>query len=250
MHKSFKKEEKKLWQNPWDYHFAFFFVNLSDSLHFSRFPEKTKKTDANILTVEGFLPEPALEKVKNEFQHGGYDMLIITGLNYSENYYEVSMNGYLIFYPKIKFTNTHADDFHIIEVNAFSELGGKNCAHFNFFVNDSLVGDFYAGRQNLKKYGVSWKGNLEDIDSVMIQFDNDRVDKWGDRNLYVKEIIIDHKIIIPYLYNSVYDIGSLDGKRRIINNFSSNAEETRNELIRMSVNPSRIVAVSPEKKLT
>jgi Ca-dependent carbohydrate-binding module xylan-binding len=212
---------------------------------FSGFPAETKKTDANILTVEGFQPEPALERVKDEFEHGGYDMLIITGLNLPRNYYEVSMNGYLIFYPKIKVTNTHADDFHIIEVNAFSELGGKNCAHFNFFVNDSLVGDFYAGKLK-KKYGVSWKGKLEDIDSVMIQFDNDKFGKWGDRNLYVKEIIIDHKITIPYLYNSVYDIGSLDGKRRIINNFSSNAEQSRNELISMSVNPSRIVAVSPE----
>jgi hypothetical protein len=57
---------------------------------YSGFPEKTKKTDANILTVEGWLPTPDLEKVKNEFQHGGYDILIITGLNYLENYYQVS----------------------------------------------------------------------------------------------------------------------------------------------------------------
>ena len=93
---------------------------------------------------------------------------------------------------------------------------------------------------------MRWKGKLEDIDSVMIQFDNDRVDKWGDRNLYVNEIIIDHKIIIPYLYNSIYDIVSADEKRRIINNFTSNAEQTRNELIRMNVNPSMVVAVPGE----
>jgi hypothetical protein len=67
---------------------------------YSGFPEKTKKINANILTVEGFLPEPALEKVKDEFQHGGYDKLIITGLNLPRNYYEVSMDGYLIFLPQ------------------------------------------------------------------------------------------------------------------------------------------------------
>ena len=212
---------------------------------YSTFPEKTKKTNANILTVEGWLPAPALENVKNEFQHEGYDKLIITGLNSPRNYYQVSMNGYLIFYPNIKSTRTQSDDFHIIEVNAFSELGGEGRAHFNFFVNNSLVGDFFASKQK-KKYGIKWKGKLEDIDSVMIQFDNDRVSKRGDRNLYVKEIIIDHKIIIPYLYNSVYDIGLLDGKNKIINNFSSNAEETRNELIRMGVDPSRIIAVPGE----
>ena len=213
---------------------------------YSGFPEKTKKTDANILMLEGSLPDSALEKVKDEFQHDGYDMLIITGLNFPGNYYQVSSDGYLIFYPNIIFTGDQADDFHIIEANAFSELGGENSAHFNFFVNNSLISDFFAGKQK-KKYGIKWKGKLEDIDSVMIQFDNDRVDKWGDRNLYVKEIIIDHKIIIPYLYNSVYDIGLLDGKNKIINNFSSNAEETRNELIRIGVDSSRIVAVPGEK---
>jgi hypothetical protein len=97
-----------------------------------------------------------------------------------------------------------------------------------------------------KKYGIRWKGKLEDIDSIIIQFDNDRVDKWEDRNLYVKEIIIDHKIVIPYQFNSVYDIGSLDRKNRIFNNFSSYAEYTRGELIRMGVDPSRIVAVQGE----
>jgi hypothetical protein len=212
---------------------------------FSRFPAKTKKTDANILMVEGLLPSPALEKVKDEFQHDGYDMLIITGLNFPGNYYEVSSDGYLIFYPNIIFTGDQADDFHIIEANAFSELGGENSAHFNFFVNNSLVADFFAGKQK-KKYGIRWKGKLEDIDSLMIQFDNDRVSKRGDRNLYVKEIIIDHKIIIPYLYNSVYDIGSLDGENKIINNFSSNAEETRNDLIGMGVDSSRILAIPGE----
>jgi hypothetical protein len=62
----------------------------------------------------------------------------------------------------------------------------------------------------------------------------------------VRRIIIDHKIIIPYQHNSFYDIGSLDGKNRIINNFSSNLEETRDELISMGVDSSRIVAVPVE----
>jgi uncharacterized SAM-binding protein YcdF (DUF218 family) len=212
---------------------------------YSSFPVETKKTDANILTVEGWLPAAALEKVKNEFQHDGYDM-IITGLNSEENYYKVFMNGYLIFYPNIRSTAGQAADFHIIEVNAFSELEGKGQSHFNFFVNDSLIADFSASRQK-KKYEIKWKGKLEDIDSIMIQFDNDRVGKWGDRNLYVKEIIIDHEITIPYKYNSVYNIGSLDSKNRIINNFKSNAEQTRTELISMGVDPSRIVAVPGEK---
>ena len=64
-----------------------FFVHF----FYSEFPEKTKKINANILIVEGWLPTPALEKAKYEFQHDGYDILIITGLNFTENYYQVSI---------------------------------------------------------------------------------------------------------------------------------------------------------------
>jgi hypothetical protein len=243
MYKSFR--EKKILtiiRNIVDFGFLLIFLV---HFYYSKYPEKTNKIDANILVVEG-LPAPALENVKNEFQLGGYDMLILTGLNFPDNFYEISMDGYLIFYPKIIFTGTQPDDIHTIEVNAFSEMGGKDRAHFNFFVNKTLVEDFFASKQK-KKYGIRWKGKLEDIDSLMIQFDNDRFSTWGDRNLYVKEIIIDHKIIIPCLYNSVYEIGSLDGKNRIMTNFSSNAEETRNDLIRMGFDPSRIVAVPGEE---
>jgi len=80
------------------------------------------------------------------------------------------MDGNLIFYPNIIFTGDQADDFHIIEQMPSGELGGKNSAHFNFFVKYILlVADFFAGKQK-KKYGIRWKGKLEDIDSVMIQF--------------------------------------------------------------------------------
>jgi hypothetical protein len=223
---------------------CFLFVCLIH-IFYSRFPEKTQRINANILTVEGFLPKPALEKVKNEFLQGGYNKLIITGLNFPGKYYEISMNGYLIFYPDSIPAGTQTDNLHTIEVNAFSEMGGKNRAHFNLIVNDSLIADFYAGKQK-RIYSARWKGKLENIDSVMIQFDNDRADKWGDRNLYVKEIIIDHKIIIPYQYNSVYETGPVFRKRRITNNFSSNAEESRIGLIRLNIDPSDVVAVSGE----
>ena len=122
-------------------------------LFYSGFPEKTNKINANILTVEGFPPAQALEKVKDEFQQSGYDKLIITGLNFPGNYYQVSMNGYLIFYPKFMPTRNQADEIHTIEVNAFSELGCGERAHFNFFVNDSLFADFFA-RKREKKYGI------------------------------------------------------------------------------------------------
>ena len=132
----------------------------------------------------------------------------------------LSENGYLIFYLKNKFSDMNESGPHSIEIDAYSELEGENRAHFNLFINDSLIADFFA-EKNKKKYRVDWDGDLREIRTIFIQFTNDGVGDYGDRNLYVKEIIIDHKITIPYLNNSEYDIGALYGKNEgSFNNFN------------------------------
>ena len=211
------------------------------------FLSKSKKVNANILIVEGWIPQYALEMAYKEFRNNDYDLIITTGIKSSNlEFYNVSMNGYLIFYPKLKSMSNNGNDHHTIEVTAHSEKGGKYCAHFNFYVNDSLVADFKADKK-IRKYSINWNGRLKDINRLLINFDNDMVDDRGDRNLYIKEIIIDHKIIIPYQFNSEYDIGKLDGKDRIINNFDSNAEIARNKLIACGADSSVVIAVPANK---
>jgi hypothetical protein len=201
---------------------------------------------ANILVVEGWLPDYALEMAYNEFQKNGYDYIVTTGLKNNLDYYPLYMNGYLIFYPRDKFKYFDKSDHHIIEINAFSELGGENSAHFNFFINNLLIADFYAEKHK-RIFPISWVGTLKDIDSVMVEFNNDAIGDFGDRNLYVKEIIIDHKIKIPFQNNSEYDIGVLDGKRRIINNFNSEAELARNSLLSMGMDSALIIATPGQR---
>lgn len=213
------------------------------------FLSKSKKVKANILIVEGWLPQYAVEMAYKEFSNNRYDLIITTGLKSSNlDYFNVSMNGFLIFYPKLKSNSNNGNDNHIIEVMAHSEMGGKYCAHFNFYVNDSLIADFKADKK-IRIYGINWNGPLKDIKRLLINFDNDMVDDRGDRNLYVKEIIIDHQIIIPYQFNSEYDIGKLDEKDKILNNFDSNAEIARNKLIAFGVDSSIVIAV-PANKVT
>lgn len=215
--------------------------SLSDHL------SKTDRVNANILLVEGWLPPDEIEMAYNEFQKNGYEYIITTGLKSITDYYMLSENGYLIFYPKRKISLDNEIPLHVIEVDGYSELGGENSSQFNVFVNDSLVADFLAGKKK-RKYAITWEGKLTDIDSIMVQFVNDGVGDYGDRNLYVKEIIIDHKTKIPHLNNSEYDIGALDGKRRIINNFNSVAESARNRLLSMGIDSSSIIAV-PGKRV-
>lgn len=216
-----------------------FFLPLINSL--SKELSKTDRVNANILLVEGWLPPYAIERAYNEFQNKEYSHIITTGLS-APDYYIMSMDGYLIFYPERIISVDNGIRDHQIEINAVSELEGENAAKFNVYVNDSLAGSFTAATKN-KKYLVKWKGKLTDIDSIMVQFVNDALGDFGDRNLYVKDITIDKKITIPYQNNSEYDIGRLDGRRRFINNFSSYAQNARDRLISLGIDSSLVTSV-------
>jgi hypothetical protein len=215
--------------------------------YLSDYLSKNEQVNANILIVEGWLPENAIEESFKEFRKNKYEYIITTGLKPSGDYYKLSDNGYLIFYPKDRFISFTQSIRHSIEISAVSQLGGVNCAHFNVFINDSIVSDFYANKKK-KKFLTTWVGKLAKIDSLMVQFDNDKVGEFGDRNLYVKEVIIDHKITIPYLYNSEYDIIKPEGKRRIINNYNTYAQLARNRLLSFCIDSSSIKAV-PSKQV-
>lgn len=206
----------------------------------------TSRVEANILLVEGWLPPYAVKLANDEYINNSYDQVITTGIRIS-GYYEVSMNGYLIFYTHDILKASDEPGKHIIEIEAFGEPDETELAHFNLLVNDSIVADFLADKVK-KKYRTDWYGKLSDIDSVTIQFDNDRLSDSGDINLYVKEILFDRNTNINFQFNSVYDIGDLDGKRRLINNFASHAELARNKLISLGMDSSRVVAV-PGKKV-
>jgi hypothetical protein len=208
----------------------------------SSYLSMTEQVNANILIVEGWLPESAIETAQIEFLKNKYKYIITTGLKSISDYYQISMNGYLIFYAGNRLSSLAESGPHTIEISAYSELGGQNCAHFNVFVNDSLVSEFTANKRK-HNYPVSWTGKLTKIDSIMVQFDNDKVGEFGDRNLYIKEIIIDHKIRLPYLNNSSYDVMIQGGKRRIRNNYNSFAELARNELLSIGVDSSLVLAV-------
>jgi hypothetical protein len=207
----------------------------------SDFLSKTKKVNANLLLVEGWVQPYALEMASSEYSMNGYDLIITTGLDIPE-YYSVYSNGYLIFYPNIKVSGFDRDDNHSIEVKAYSESGGKHSAHFNFFVNDILLSDFNVGKIK-RAFKTWWHGKLTQIDSLIIQFDNDGLDK----NLFIKEIVIDNNITIKYQNNSVFDILALDNKNRINNHFTSSAEKARNELLAIGVDSSSVIAI-PENK--
>jgi hypothetical protein len=214
--------------------------------YLSGYLSKSEQVKANILLVEGWLPDYALKIAYERFQKNKYDYIFTTGINSFTEYSELWENGYLIFHPKINKSLPDVVSKHKIEVEAYGSLSGTHSAHFNLFVNGSLIADFFADKHK-RSYSAYWKGSLSEIDSLMVQFTNDRGDEYGDINLFVKEIVIDHKISIPYLNNSEYDMSELDGKRRIVNNSNSFAEIARKRLLSMGLDSTKVIAVPGAK---
>jgi superfamily II DNA/RNA helicase len=203
---------------------------------------KSEQVKANVLIVEGWLPEYAIDMAFKEFKNDKYEYIVTTGLKYFEEYFMLSENGYLVFHPKIINSLRNKGDQHVIEVDACGSLNGAYSAHFNLFVNNVLIADFFANKHK-RKYSAKWNGTLSGVETIAIQFTNDKVDDYGDINLYVKDIVIDDNIVVPYLNYSEYDMSQLNGKRRIVNNFNSVAELARNRLLAMGIDSGKVTAV-------
>ena len=207
----------------------------------------TSRTDANLLVVEGWLPDYAIEEAYSEFKSGRYNLIVTTGLITQDvEYFNMYSNGFLVFYPGYLLKADTIFKKHQIEITAHSKMGGKYGSHFNFFINDSITADFKVD-ERVQKYSVLWEGDLRNIDSLLVHFDNDYVDEKGDINLYVKDIIIDGIYVIPYQFHSEFDMGYLDGMKREKNNYNSNAEIARNILINKGIDSKMIIAVTAGK---
>jgi hypothetical protein len=213
---------------------------LSDNL------SETERVKANILLVEGWLPTYAIKMAFNEFEGNGYDLIITSGLRTTSDYFDVFTNGYLKFYTAGKHFTDGEVESHTIEIKAYSSLDGENRANFNVFINDSLVGNFFADKKK-RIYTVTWEGLLTAIDSVSIQFLNDKAGDFGDRNLYVREIIFDHKISIPYQLNSIFTYSEPDRTINIKNDDRSYAQRAKNRLLAMGLDSSLVYDIPGEK---
>lgn len=214
--------------------------------YLSGFLSKSDQVHGNVLLVEGWLPDYALSMAFEEFQKNKYEYIVTTGMKAYPAYYTLYTNGFLIFHTKKYFISDNESRHHTIDVNVYSELGGENRAHFNVFVNNTIVGDFLS-EQKKKKFRINWEGRLNIIDSVMVEFNNDNWGDFGDRNLYVKELVIDDKITIPYLKNTVFQWVIPHGIEREAIDVNSNAESARNRLLALGMDSAHIFATPCEK---
>lgn len=202
---------------------------------------KSEQVKANILIVEGWLPLDVLESAYEEFQKSEYEYVITTGLKSNTDYYELTSKGHLIFKTKNKLPKFGGYGRHSLEIDAFSKPGLDKNAHLRLYLNDSLAADIYPDSSK-KKYEINWDGSLNKIDSVVLHFKNDRMGKAGRQSLFIKEIKIDNIVTLSCFNNSEFDFIEPERRIKIINNYSSNAELSRNILIALGIDSAQIIA--------
>ena len=141
---------------------------------------------ANTLVVEGWMPDYGLETAYEEFQNGEYDQILITGSMFGD-YVTLYVNSYLIFYPHDSIKSNDDLQELVFDLQAESTLGKGDSARFVFWINNEKVTNHYT-IDHKGTYQIGWEGRMSDLDSVMVQFTNDKVSSEGDRNLRIKKM--------------------------------------------------------------
>mgnify|MGYP001163429421 FL=1 len=201
---------------------------------------KSRSVNAEVLIVEGWLPFHALDKAYTEFISNNYESILVSGT--MSDHFILEQNGCLIFNTEKLLCDTSKSTPNILEINAFSELSGENSARFKVYINDSLAGDFLSRKRN-NKHKLIWNGSLSEIDSLTIEFINDKRGSFGDRNLYIKDINFNNEIVIPFHNKTKYIIKQKDGRGKSQKIFESNAELAKNYLLAKGIDSSKIKAI-------
>ncbi len=140
-----------------------------------------------------------------------YDKGALDGLDVVKGQSGLWWNGTLVF-------NTPASAFpaapaagSTITVNASGSPAGGVNAHFNLLVDGQKIGEGVAGT-TAKDYAFTTNLTADQAHKVQIQYDNDTVINGQDRSLFVHEVTINGKAILPTDSIVSYDKGALDGK--------------------------------------
>jgi hypothetical protein len=172
------------------------------------------KIPSNLLVVEGWISERALLEAYNEFvKNGDYEYLIVTGDRMDENHF-LYINSFLIFHPGEQIRNEILQgDSLIIELAIESTLGIEDPAQFVFWINNEEVVEHYTYKHT-ENFIVQTDMKIEEIDSLMVQFTNDKVSELGDRNLMIRKVSINGVKLTFENSRIFYDTGRPFGKNR------------------------------------
>lgn len=128
-----------------------------------------------------------------------------------------------------------------INVTAKGQESENRFAYFNVVINGECIGGAFS-QINYQEYVFDWINSEEGIKTCYIKFNNDLMSNTSDRNLNIKSIKIDNKLLLANKGNTVYgrDLNNLTS------GFQSQAEEVGNYLQNLGVDQKQISIINFE----
>jgi hypothetical protein len=149
----------------------------------------TQRVEPDILVVEGWLSEDALESAKQEFLRNSYNLLITTGFPY-KNGWLMGVNGFMEFDVQGRLGYSPSESYEITLTVTGTRAKGQ-FAHFSLYADSTLVGQDYSTRRS-KKHTYRISADRPPT-TIKVIFDNDLHKGFQDRNLFVYAVKVNNE---------------------------------------------------------
>lgn len=142
-----------------------------------------------ILVVEGWLPESALDQAKEVFLNQGYKKLITTGFPYNQGFM-MGSGGKMEF--DVRSLETSSDSIYEITIQIRGTKAKGEYAHIRVYSDSlELAETFTTGKKRDYHFKVKL-GSPPCI--IMVEFDNDDYTRCNDRNLFFYSITVNGQL--------------------------------------------------------
>lgn len=162
------------------------------------FLAREKPVDAQVLVVEAWLPTNSVREAARKFLKGNYTFVATVGGQRTSPYLPMMNGGTLMYTPELFSNPVQADSIH---VQAWGSSVLNEFAHFQVWVNDTLVGQTYV-EYAAHTYTFPIKSELGPVQKLDIVYDNDLAftDSTGghDRNFFIGEVALGEMKYLPY----------------------------------------------------
>jgi hypothetical protein len=209
--------------------------------HASKILTRNEKITANVLVVEGWIYENALNKALTEFKKGDYQCVIVTGDKLIDERI-LYVNSFLVYHPYELINLLNNKDSIVLELSIQSSLGMKDSARFAIWLNDRIINDFFT-TQFHGKYIIKLDQGLNETDSLLIQFKNDKVDESGDRNLVVQDVSVNGVQLNHHNSHIIRDEGRPFGRNRRNISTDTYAGLAANYFIQMGIPSDQVIPI-------
>ncbi|MGB3584933.1 MAG: carbohydrate-binding domain-containing protein [Tunicatimonas sp.] len=203
----------------------------------------TKRVEAPILVIEGWISEEALLQAVEEIKSNNYRQVFVTSIAHDSVFRMYSQGGLRFYLSDIR--PNRPQSFQTIQINAYGRAAQGIQAHAKVILDTTQVGEFTATDE------LTWHPIIlptaTKADSITVVYDNNQRVGNEDRDLFVYAIQLD-SITIPARHSAVrYDRGKLDGNNVFRTDYESIAAESSEFLIANGVDSTllRILTAPP-----